>query len=84
MIKEMRYISPEEVRSLCIERNWYTCGDNEQYSYMLSVLCDKENITTQDMIIIATDIRTHSETDASIAEVATALANISTTIFYED
>jgi len=84
MIKEMRYISSMEVRNLCIKNNWYTCGDNEQYDYLLNTLCDKENITTQDMIIIATDIKTHSETDASIAEIATALANISTTIFYED
>ena len=80
----MRYISSMEVRNLCIKNNWYTCGDNEQYDYLLNTLCDKENITTQDMIIIATDIKTHSETDASIAEIATALANISTTIFYED
>ena len=84
MIREMRYLSSMEVRNLCIKHDWYTCGDNEQYDYLLNILCDKRNITTQDMVIIATDIKTHSETELSIAEIATALARIATTIFYED
>lgn len=84
MIKEIRYIPPEDVRSLCIERNWYTCGDNNQYTYMLGTLCDKKNLTAQDIVIIATDIKTHSETDSTIADIATVLASYAITMFYEE
>lgn len=80
--KEIRTISIEELRRLCIEMGWYTRGSDISYYAMLSAAAVKDNLTTADIIDIALDIAQHSalgdvepETDilASIAyEVARA------------
>lgn len=80
--KEVRTISIEEFRRLCIKMGWYTLGSDISYYAMLSAAAVKDNLTTADIIDIALDIAQHSalgdvepETDilASIAyEVARA------------
>lgn len=57
--KEIRKLSADALRSLCIRNNWYTMGDNKEYEYLLS-MCDNENITTDNIVEIATDIMEHS------------------------
>lgn len=49
-IKEVRRISADKLRALCIKENWYTRGDNEDYEHLLFDLAGrKENITTDDV-----------------------------------
>ncbi|GAA0806679.1 hypothetical protein GCM10008910_45390 [Faecalicatena orotica] len=65
--REIRKIGAMELRNLCIKRNWYTCGNNEEYSHLLGDLAeDKENITTDDIIEIAQDIYEHSSKESMI------------------
>ena len=33
--EEMKILSARKVRDLCIEKNWYTRGDNNAYAAML-------------------------------------------------
>ena len=58
-IKEIRKLSSDKVRMLCIKKNWYTCGTNEDYAKMLAAT-DKEDITANDIYDIAIDIINHS------------------------
>lgn len=78
---EVRIISAEDLRALCIKEDWYTCGDNEEYDHLLLDLAGrKHNITTDDIVDIATDIIEHSDLDISedglFEAVAYKVANI--------
>lgn len=57
--KVVRKLSSDALRALCIERAWYTRGDNEAYSNMLA-MANKEDITSDDIVEIASDIIEHS------------------------
>ena len=59
-VTEFRELDSYTLRNLCIDNNWYTSGDNESYSAMLSK-CDKDNITTEDIVSIAQDIMKHTD-----------------------
>ena len=54
-VTEIRKLSSSDLRNLCIRNKWYNSGDNESYSAMLSK-CNKDNITTDDIVSIAKDI----------------------------
>ena len=58
--KEIRTLSACDLRSLCINENWYTGGTNEEYENLLN-MTKKDNITTDDIVEMATDIIEHSE-----------------------
>ena len=76
--KEIRRISASALRALCIENDWYTQGDNDEYGHLLLDLAQhKENITTDDIIEIASDIIEHSNLSIKYLEsVAFDVANI--------
>ena len=63
MIKEVTKIRMEKVRAKCIERDWYTRGNNEEYSNMLE-MCqygyDDALYTIELLEKIAQDIYNHS------------------------
>lgn len=77
--KEVRTISADRLRKLCIDHDWYTRGDNEEYRHLLLDMAgDKENITTDDIVEIASDIIKHSklEDGYQFEDVAFAVANV--------
>lgn len=78
--KEVRYITAEKLRALCIEEDWYTGGDNDDYRHLLFDLAGhKENIITDDIVEIASDIIEHSDLSSNdFEEVAFRVANIAT------
>lgn len=57
--KEIRHLSMSDLRVLCIAEDWYTGGTNEEYANLLN-MTTKDNITTDDLVEIATDIIDHS------------------------
>lgn len=86
-IIECRYITPSDLRSLCIEENWYTKGDNEEYSHMLD-MCrdgfDYATLTTDRIAEIAADIQKHSnveQSDEYLMNIMFCIAKASTTYF---
>ena len=59
--KEIRKLHTSDLRALCIKEDWYTGGTNEEYANLMNMTF-KDNITTDDIVEIATDIIEHSET----------------------
>jgi len=58
---EVRTLQASDLRRLCIEKDWYTCGTNAEYEHLLIDLAqNKENLTTLDIVKIAEDIQEHS------------------------
>lgn len=57
--KVVRKLTMASLRSLCVEKEWYTSGDNDEYSNMLA-MSKKNDITGDDIVEIATDIIEHS------------------------
>ena len=83
---ERRLIYSENLRSLCITRNWYTRGTCEEYEKLFAMLDDagkpdQKNLSTQDIVNIARNIKDHSATDYEIADICFELAEISHTFF---
>jgi len=60
-MKEIRKLTMTSLRSLCIKKNWYTRGDCGQYSRVLNLAENCENITTAVIVEIAEDIYSHSD-----------------------
>ena len=63
---ETRTLSAYELRALCIKKNWYTCGTNEEYSNLLhrcSANFVAVEMTTEKLAEIASDIFQHSDAD---------------------
>jgi len=85
--KEKRFLNASAVKGLCIEENWYTNGNNEEYKHLLNVLVKEgKNITTNNIVAIATDIKQHSNTEHEtddISYICYALAKICYTFFEE-
>lgn len=84
--KEIRVIHASSLRALCIRKNWYTAGDNDEYSHLLYDLAgNKENLSTADVIEIAADIMEHSDlsADYTIESVAFEVASIANVFFEE-
>ena len=71
---ETRIMSSEDLRLLCIKKNWYTCGDCEDYDKLLK-MPDGKNITTNIIIKIATDIYEHSD-NANFDDICNSLLRI--------
>lgn len=57
--KVVRIITMGKLRDLCIEKGWYTNANNVAYSNMLH-MAKKADITSDDIVEIATDIISHS------------------------
>lgn len=65
----IRTINREKVRHWCIQNNYYTCGNNSEYSKMLD-MCDdydKQEASDELIINIAQNIWNHSDMDEFIA-----------------
>ena len=74
-MKEVRIISMCDLRKACIKYDWYTCGDTDEYSYLLSYANMLENITTDELETIATDIKIHSNTEHEVKDIMFILSN---------
>ena len=84
--REIRKISANALRQLCIDHDWYTAGDNDEYGHLLYDLAnDKENLTTADIIEIASNIMEHSDLndDCTIESIAFDVAKIANVFFEE-
>lgn len=63
---ETRTLSAYDLRALCIKKNWYTCGTNEEYTALFHSLTHNYlavEMTTEKLAEIAADIYQHSDAD---------------------
>ena len=89
---ETRTLSASKLRAICIQHDWYTCGTNEQYTNLFSMLTDNylaAEMTTEKLAEIAADILAHSDADdcrdgyLEITEIMYDLAKACDTVFIE-
>lgn len=85
---EIRKIDAYKVRNLCIERNWFTCGTNEEYGDLLNYGFNEVLITSDELVEMATLILEHSEKeyliDFEFTDIMGALINCCYSYFVED
>lgn len=82
--REVRRIFSDDLRTLCINKGWYTRGNAVEYAHLLNELAhEKENITTDDIAEIAEDILNHSDTDQELTSIMFDVARITVTYFEE-
>jgi len=62
-IIERRTLSNEDLRKLCTQNNWYTCGNNEEYGKMLRLANECKNVDAEVILTIAENILRHSDTE---------------------
>lgn len=74
-MKEVRKLYGDDLRRLCIKKGWYTLGYAEEYENLLNMAV-KDNITTDDIVAMATDIKNHSETDYEVKSICFEIARI--------
>lgn len=82
--KEVRTVSWDEVRSLCIAKRWYTKGNNEQYSALAGYIFNLEKVTTEDLVYIASDILEHSNTEYDLEAILWELNKVCNTYFVHE
>ena len=89
---ERRTLHADDLRSLCIRKNWYTNGTNEEYWNLFRRLSENymsAEMTTEKLVEIATDIYNHSDeadcTDGfmEITDILYDLARTCHTVFIE-
>ena len=81
--KEIRRLYDDDLRNLCINKNWYTRGNTEEYTNLLN-MCNKNNITTNDIVEIATNIMNHSnDVERELSSYCFEIARIAYTFFEE-
>ncbi|WP_443935522.1 hypothetical protein [Phascolarctobacterium faecium] len=73
-VRETRRICAGDVRALCTRQNWYTGGNNQEYEKMLVHAGTLVNVTAEDLLYLALDIKKHSFTERSLEGVCYELA----------
>ncbi len=86
VITEIRRMSKPRLRQLCIERNWFTRGTNDEYTRLFEMAGDYDtNIGAHTLYDMAAWIMGHSSDDAmediEITDVMYELARICITTF---
>lgn len=83
--EELRRLTPDSVRTLCIKKQWYTRGDNEAYSTLLNKVWDiedsEQSITADQLSEIAEDIKAHSDTEYEVESIMWELNRAANTSF---
>jgi hypothetical protein len=70
---ETRTLLRNDIREICICRNWYMLGTNEEYENMMDLAAG--DITTETLARIAQDIKDHSETGYAVQQIMAILAD---------
>ena len=60
---------------MCINNNFYTNGDCEEYDNMLTYANNVKRATTKVVEKIATDIKEHSDTESQVIDIMYKLIN---------
>lgn len=84
--EEMKILSAEKVRDLCIEKNWYTRGDNNAYAAMLDKVWEikdsGKSLTVDQLGEIAKDILAHSDTMYTVESIMWELNRTANTFYF--
>ena len=86
-MKEFRRISGTKVRQACIDHDWFTCGDINEYDslleYVYGISYEGRNIDTDRLEFIANKIKKYSNTDYEVSQIMFVLNAECCTTFFE-
>jgi len=82
LITEKRILPMDRLRSLCVDKQWYTRGTNADYAYILQYAENLKDVKTENIVHIAKDILDHSDTDYPIDAVCFEIAMVCYSHFY--
>lgn len=92
-IIETRTINWNDLRNLCIDKDWYTSGTIDDYASMLDFV-GSNKMTTDNLVSVATDIIKHTDAKCfkdceangttALRYVLFELANIAHTFFHDE
>ena len=82
-VKESRVLYSDSVRRLCIDNDWYTRGNNEDYKKLLDYVASKRTFTLNDIKKVAINIYNHSDIDTLANEYGCDNELYLNHIFYE-
>lgn len=71
----------DELRRLCINKNWYTCGDIKAYDNLFNML--HEDMDDTEIIGICIDIYDHSDIEGFSQEYGVSYEDVFDNIVYE-
>jgi hypothetical protein len=80
---EIRTLWGDDLRRLCIDKNWYTRGVNEEYSVLLNKAASAVNVTTELIVELAEDIKAHSDTEHDLKGICFEIAR-KCNVFFEN
>lgn len=89
-MKETRTLTRKAFRNLCIENNWYTDGDNEDYADILSLIdrmtYNGGTIITSFIAMLARNVKAHSieedsNTSLELTDICSQIASACVTSF---
>ena len=76
MFKFKRFWNCDNLRELCINNHYYTCGDNDDYIYIMRFI-RVHKPTDHNISLVAMDIYRHSDKESTtLEEVAENVASI--------
>lgn len=81
MVKLKKRIFRDELRRLCINKDWYTCGTVEQYDRLFNKLHD--DMTDEEILYVARDIYKHSAIERFAREYGVPEEEVFDNIVYE-
>ena len=81
---EKRFLYRDDLRQLCIDKNWFTKGTNEEYTQMLDSVEKYVNIKTKKIEYIAKYILRHSKTEQSLTSICFDIARICYSVFEDE
>lgn len=82
--KETRRITAYRMRELCISQCWFTLATNKEYSEFLHKAESLINITTDDLVELAEQVKEHSDTDMEIENIMYYIAKSCYLFFNRD
>ena len=78
MMKFEHRLRADKVRQMCINYDYYTCGDCRAYENMFNMFMNEKDVTPELLMKVAEDIKLHSDTYDSVQEIFIALFRLVT------
>lgn len=82
-MNEIRELKVNKVRAACINNEWYTAGDCDDYNNLFVLIRNLPTGTTETLEMVATDIKEHSDTEDEIKDIMFVLANECCITYFE-
>lgn len=81
MVKLRKQIFRDELRSLCVRKDWFTCGSIADYDAMFNKL--NNDMSDNEIVNVAIDIYNYSDVEKTAEEYGVAYEEVFDNIVYE-